>query len=186
MYNEPKEVMSLTDFEEKTFASRTIYEGKVVNLQVDHVHLPDGRTSKREIVKHPGAVAVIAITPENKLILVRQYRKALEKTIIEIPAGKLEPGEDPAICAKRELEEETGYRAKNVRPLVSFYTSPGFANEYLHLYVAENLEEGKVNLDQDEFVELVEYTKEECIQAIQSQEICDAKTVLAVHLWQEN
>lgn len=181
----PKEVMRLTHFEEKTFASQTIYEGTVVKLQVDHVHLPDGSTSKREIVKHPGAVAIIAITPENKMVLVRQYRKALEKTTLEIPAGKLEPGEDPAICAKRELEEETGYRAETVQPLVAFYTSPGFADEYVHLFVAENFEEGTMDLDQDEFVELVEYTKEECIQAIHSQEICDAKTVLAVHLWPE-
>ncbi|MFC7441030.1 NUDIX domain-containing protein [Laceyella putida] len=174
----------MRNFEEKTIASETIFSGKVVHLQVDEVRLPDGRTAKREIVKHPGAVAVLAITEEKKLVLVRQYRKPLEKTILEIPAGKLEAGEEPSACAARELEEETGYRAKGLSHVVSFYTSPGFADELLHIYQADGLAKGQGNPDQDEFVELVECTLEECMEHIQNGDIMDAKTVAAVYLWQ--
>lgn len=174
----------MKDFEERTISSQMIYNGRIVRLVVDDVLLPNGEKSKREVVQHPGAVAVMAVTKENRLVLVRQYRKALEKTTLEIPAGKLEKDERPEVCALRELEEETGYRAKTIKPLYSFYTSPGFANEIVHLFWAEELEEGAVHLDQDEFIELVEYTKDECIAAIEAEEICDAKTILAVQLWQ--
>ncbi|SEN21208.1 ADP-ribose pyrophosphatase [Lihuaxuella thermophila] len=170
--------------EEKTIKSETIFEGRVVRLQIDQVELPNGETSTREIVKHPGAVSVMAVTNENKLVLVRQFRKPLEKTILEIPAGKLESGEDPIDCAFRELEEETGYRAAEMQHVYSFYTSPGFADEYLHLYLAKGLTKGKNQPDQDEFVELVELTLEECLDKIAEGDICDAKTVAAVLLWQ--
>lgn len=173
------------EFEEKTITSKKIFDGKIIKLFVDEVVLPNGQQSKREIVKHPGAVAVVAITNEDKLVLVKQYRKALEKTTLEIPAGKLEAGEEPVECAIRELEEETGYRAKHVQPLYSFYTSPGFADEIIHLFWAEDLEQGVVQLDQDEFVDLVEYSLEECVAAIEANQICDAKTILAVHLWKQ-
>jgi ADP-ribose pyrophosphatase len=172
------------DLEEKTIISKTVFEGKVIRLQVDDVQLPNGNISKREIVKHPGAVAIMAVTDENKMVFVRQFRKPLEKTILEIPAGKLEAGEDPLACAVRELEEETGYKAGEVKHVVSFYTSPGFADEYLHVYEARNLAAGKVNLDQDEFVERIELSLEESMERIKSGEICDAKTVAAVYLWQ--
>ncbi|BCU81669.1 ADP-ribose pyrophosphatase [Polycladomyces abyssicola] len=174
----------MSRLEEKTIKSQTIYEGNIIRLQLDQVTLPDGRTSQREIVKHPGAVAVVAITDEKKLVLVRQFRKPLEKTILEIPAGKLEPGEDPRVCAFRELKEETGYRAEEMTPLVSFYTSPGFADEIIHLYVASGLHRGEARPDQDEFVELVELTLPEAWQRIADGEICDAKTVAAVYHWQ--
>ncbi|MCM3465851.1 NUDIX hydrolase, partial [Bacillus licheniformis] len=121
---------------EKTISSQTIYEGKVITLKVDEVLLPNGHTAKREIVTHQGAVAVMALTDEGKLVAVRQFRKPLEQVIVELPAGKLEPGEEPLACAKRELQEETGYQAKDYTLLSSFFTSPGFANEILHLYLA--------------------------------------------------
>lgn len=174
----------MNNLEEKTIRSDTIFEGRVIRLQIDQVKLPNGETSAREIVKHPGAVSVMAVTEENKLVLVRQFRKPLEKTILEIPAGKLESGEDPKECAFRELEEETGYRAAQMEHVFSFYTSPGFADEYLHLYKAKGLTKGKRQLDQDEFVELVELTLDECMERIVAGEICDAKTVAAVLLWQ--
>jgi len=174
----------MSRLEEKTVKSQTIYEGNIIRVQLDQVILPDGGTSQREIVKHPGAVAVVAITDEKKLVLVRQFRKPLEKTILEIPAGKLEPGEDPRACAFRELEEETGYQAEEMTPLVSFYTSPGFADEIMHLYVANGLRKGEAQPDQDEFVELVELTLPEAWQRIADGEICDAKTVAAVYYWQ--
>lgn len=170
--------------EEKTIQSQTIFSGKIIRLQVDEVLLPNGKTSTREIVKHPGAVSVIAITNENKLVLVRQFRKPLEKTILELPAGKIEPGEDPIACAWRELEEETGYKAERMEHLVSFYTSPGFANEYLYVYCAKGLTKGETHPDQDEFVELVELTFAECLDRIRSGEICDAKTIVAIYYWQ--
>ncbi|NQD66676.1 NUDIX hydrolase [Bacillus haikouensis] len=173
-------------FEEKTISTEKIYQGKIIDLQVDEVTLPNGKTSKRELIKHPGAVAVIALTPEGKLVMVEQYRKALEKSIVEIPAGKLEPGEEPIITAARELEEETGYGCEKLEHLISFYTSPGFADELVHLYAAKNikrLEEAR-ELDEDEFVELLEVTVEEASVLIKEEKIHDAKTAYAVQYLQ--
>ncbi|WP_124727246.1 NUDIX domain-containing protein [Staphylospora marina] len=168
--------------EEKTIASRTLFEGRVVRLQVDEVLLPNGNTSTREIIKHPGAVCVMAVTEEGKLILVRQYRKAMDKVTLEIPAGKLNPGEDPAACALRELEEETGLVAEGLDPVIAFYTAPGFTDERIHFFRARGLKRGTFRPDEDEFVERVELTLEECREKIKSGEICDAKTVMAVWL----
>lgn len=169
-------------FEEKTIHTTSIFKGKVIDLQVDEVELPDGKTSKREIVKHPGAVAVIALTKDKRLVLVEQYRKPLEKSIIEIPAGKLEPGEQPETCARRELEEETGYTSDRLEFVTSFYTSPGFADELIYIYAARDLRqlEEKKDLDDDEFVELIECTQEEAEQLEKEQKIQDAKTSYAI------
>ncbi|MCP1144212.1 NUDIX domain-containing protein [Lysinibacillus endophyticus] len=171
-------------FEEKTISSNQIFNGKVISLKVDDVLLPNGNQSKREIVNHPGAVAVIAITDEGKLILVEQYRKALERSIIEIPAGKLEPGEAPEVTARRELEEETGYGCHKLSYLQTFATSPGFADEVIHLFVAEQLFEivEKAELDEDEFVELMQVSVEEAEEMVKDGRIYDAKTAFAV-LW---
>jgi ADP-ribose pyrophosphatase len=171
---------------EKTLKTEQIFSGKVISLQVDEVELPNGNVSKREIVKHPGAVAVIPVTAENKIVMVEQYRKALERTIIEIPAGKLEKGEKPEICAARELEEETGYECNNMEWLISFYTSPGFADEIIHLYKATGLSK-KLNAaspDEDEFVNLMEFSLDEAVQLINEQKIYDAKTAYAVQYMQ--
>ncbi|MDN7244096.1 NUDIX hydrolase [Planococcus shenhongbingii] len=171
-------------FEEKTISSNRIYEGKIINLKVDEVSLPNGHTSKRELVEHPGAVALVAITEDNKIIMVEQYRKALERTIIEIPAGKIEKGEAPEYTAMRELEEETGYTADKLVLIQSFSTSPGFADEVIHLYAAEGLKKSTSGavLDEDEFVELMEVTVEEAEQLMKENRIYDAKTAFAV-LW---
>lgn len=169
-------------FEEKTTYTTPIYDGKIVKLQVDEVILPNGKAAKREIIKHPGAVAVIAITNEDKLVMVEQYRKALERSIVEIPAGKLEPGEEPIVTARRELEEETGYGAHTFTFLQAFATSPGFADEIIHLFVAKDLYqiEDKAGLDEDEFVELLEVSLEEAQAMVADERIYDAKTALAV------
>ncbi|WP_188632593.1 NUDIX hydrolase [Lentibacillus kapialis] len=170
-------------FEEKTTHTEKIYDGKVVKLQVDDVVLPDGETSKRELIKHPGAVGVIPITKENKIVFVEQYRKPLEQSLVEIPAGKLEEGEAPKVTAKRELEEETGYTVREPMAFVaSFYTSPGFADEMMHLYLAKNLElvGYPATGDDDEFIELVELTLEEAKQYVKNKRIHDAKTNYAV------
>ena len=173
-------------FEEKTIASEQIYSGKVISLRVEDVELPDGKTSKRELIKHPGAVAVIALTPENKIILVEQYRKALERSLVEIPAGKLEPGEEPVRSAERELEEETGYECSKMEHITSFYTSPGFADELVHMYLAHDLrvKENAAGLDEDEFVEVLELTLEEAEEYIKEGRIKDAKTAYAVQYLQ--
>lgn len=174
-------------FEEKTTQSKSIFEGRVISLKVDEVKLPNGKTGTREIINHPGAVAIIALTPERKIVLVEQYRKALERSIIEIPAGKLEKGEEPITTAIRELEEETGYKAEKFTFLQAFATSPGFADEIIHLFLAENLSnvENKADLDEDEFVELLEVTVEEAEQLVAEGKIFDAKTAFAV-LWVKN
>ncbi|MFP7493726.1 NUDIX hydrolase [Terribacillus saccharophilus] len=169
-------------FEEKTIETSKIYDGKVISLRVDTVSLPDGNTSKRELIKHPGAVAIIPITKDGKIIFVEQYRKALEKSIIEIPAGKLEPGEEPEVTAVRELEEETGYTTQNLKKLGSFYTSPGFADELLHVYEADDIEPmaEKIAGDDDEFVELKQLTLEEAEALVAEERIHDAKTMYAL------
>ena len=174
-------------FEEKTIQSKPIFEGRVISLKVDEVELPNGKIGKREIINHPGAVAIIALTADNKIVLVEQYRKALERSIIEIPAGKLEKGEAPLTTAIRELEEETGYQAKKFTFIQAFATSPGFADEIIHIYLAENLSlvEEKADLDEDEFVELMEVTVEEAEKLVIEGKIFDAKTAFAV-LWVKN
>lgn len=171
-------------FEEKTTHSKAIYDGKVISLKVDDVILPNGAAGKREIVNHPGAVAIIAMTADNKLIVVEQYRKALERSIIEIPAGKLEPGESPEHTALRELEEETGYGCNELTYLQTFATSPGFADEVIHLFVARGLYkiEQPKSADEDEFVELMEISIEEGERLVAEQKIYDAKTAFAL-LW---
>lgn len=167
---------------EKTVANETIYEGKVISLRVEDVELPDGKLAKRELVKHPGAVAVLAVTAEGKLVFVRQFRKALERTLVEIPAGKIEPGEDKRITAIRELEEETGYRAEQFEYIQSFATSPGFADEVIHLYVATGLQkvENPAAGDEDEFIDILECTIEEAEQLVADGEVFDAKTLYAI------
>ena len=173
-------------FEEKTLSSEKIFTGKIISLQVDDVELPNGKTSKREIIKHPGAVAIIALTVENKIVMVEQYRKAMERSIVEIPAGKLEKGEEPLECAKRELEEETGYECEKMEHLISFYTSPGFADELVHVFLAQNItkKENAAGLDEDEFVEVLELTLEEAEHYIKEGKIYDAKTAYAVQYLQ--
>ncbi|MFC5448001.1 NUDIX hydrolase [Paenibacillus aestuarii] len=170
-------------FEEITLSSESVFKGRIISLQVDQVQLPNGGTASREIIRHPGAVAVIPLL-EDRMIVVEQYRKPLEKSQVEIPAGKLDPGEEPLQAALRELEEETGYRSEHVKHVSSFYTSPGFADEIIHLYVAEQLVKGEARPDEDEFLECEAITLEQAQQYIREGRISDAKTILAVYAWQ--
>ncbi|GAE30964.1 NUDIX hydrolase [Halalkalibacter hemicellulosilyticus] len=165
---------------EKTIKTTEIYKGKIIDLQLEEVELPDGRTSIREVIKHPGAVAVLPIKEDGKLVLVRQYRKALQKSIIEIPAGKLEENEEPKLAAMRELEEETGYKTNSLTFIGSFYTSPGFADELIHLYVTRDLEVGQSQTDEDEFIDVLEIDLQEAEKLIEEQKIHDAKTMYAI------
>lgn len=170
--------------EEKTIHRQMIFEGKVISLRIEDVALPNGQIAKRELVAHPGAVAIVAITNEGHLIFVKQYRKALERTLIEIPAGKIEQGEAPEMTALRELEEETGYTTKDLTFIQSIATSPGFADEIIHLYVARQLiqVENPIAGDEDEFIDVITVPLEEAEEMIQTGDIIDAKTVVAIHL----
>ncbi|MDQ0111611.1 NUDIX hydrolase [Paenibacillus harenae] len=167
---------------EETISTEPVFQGKMISLQVDTVALPEGRTATREIVKHPGAAAVMALL-DGKLLVVEQFRKPLEKFQIEIPAGKLDPGEEPLTAASRELEEETGYIAKDLKLLSAFYTSPGFADEKLYVYFAEQVEEGVRNPDEDEDLNVEAITMEQADAYIAEGRISDAKTILAVYAW---
>ncbi|EGQ1671137.1 TPA: NUDIX hydrolase, partial [Staphylococcus pseudintermedius] len=166
-------------FEEKTISKESIYKGKIIEVEKHKVSLPNNETAYREVVKHNGAVAICALTPDQQVILVKQYRKALEQELLEIPAGKLEPGEDRESAAMRELEEETGYKAKKLTLIGEVYGTPGFSNEKISVYFADNLVEGKVNLDEDEFVEKVLYSLDDVKKAVEARTIEDAKTFIA-------
>jgi ADP-ribose pyrophosphatase len=176
----------MKDLTEKTIAEDTVYKGKVIHLKVKKVTLPDGKIGTREVIEHPGAVAIIATTEENKLVVVRQFRKPLERTIVEIPAGKLELNEDPLQCAKRELEEETGYRCGDLKKIGAFYTSPGFSDQIIHVYYTTELSKGMQQTDSDEFVDVIEVTLDEALDMIETGEIIDAKTIYAVQYLQLN
>lgn len=176
------------EFEEKTLSRKEIYKGPIFQLVQDQVELPEGKgRGQRDLIFHNGAVCVLAVTSTNKIVLVKQYRKAIEKVSYEIPAGKLEIGEnaDPEAAALRELEEETAYTGK-LRLLYDFYSAIGFCNERLRLYVASDLEkvENPRPQDEDETLELLEVTMKEALSLIQSGDICDAKTIMAIQYWQ--
>ncbi|WP_250673208.1 NUDIX hydrolase [Paraclostridium ghonii] len=171
--------------EEQTVSSDRIYTGKVISLKVDTVEVPKKGYQKREIIEHPGAVGIVAITDENKVLLVRQYRKAVEKVLWEIPAGKLEQGESPKDCASRELKEETGYSANNIKLIHKFYTSAGFSNQKIYIYLATDLEKGECNLDEDEFLELHEVDIKDVYEMIDKNDIEDAKTSIGLLLTKE-
>lgn len=168
------------DFEEKSYATNRIYEGKVLNLRVDDILLPDGKKGKREIVEHNGGVGVIGVTANREVYMVTQYRIAAGKMMLEIPAGKLEKGEDPLECGKRELIEETGYKGNNFEYLGTYYATPGYCQEKLHIYLATNLEWVGQNLDEGEFLNVKKYSLDELFDMVMKNEIIDCKTAIAI------
>lgn len=166
---------------EKSVKSQRIFEGKVINLRVDTVEIAqNGNIATRELVEHPGGVGIVALTNSGKVCLVRQYRRPFDEVTIEIPAGKLEWGEEHYSCGRRELREETGYSAEEFVYLGEFYPTPGFCNEKIHIYFASGLSEGETDLDENEFVEICEYSFDELIDMIMKNEIKDAKTVIGI------
>src|SRR5437879_2901745 len=144
--------MKLTDrYKERFLKIAHQHHGKAVGFRVDHIRLPDGKTGAREYLTHPGAVGVLAFARPDRLLLIKQYRYPIGQFTYEIPAGKLAKGEDPLACVKRELEEETGFVAKKIRRMASFWPTAAFSNEVIHLYVAQDLRPTQMNPDDDEY-----------------------------------
>ncbi len=165
-------------------ATRRAYTGRIISIDVDDVRFPDGSTGSLEMVRHSGASAVVPLLDEDEedpqVVLIRQYRYAAEGFLYEIPAGRLDPGESPADCAKRELREETGYRADRVEPLFTMFTTPGFTDEKIHLFLARGLTLGETAREADEFMELVPTRMSRALSMVERGEIQDAKTALAL------
>lgn len=168
--------------EEKTISSDRVYTGRVISLKVDTVEIPQQGYRKREIVEHGGAVGIVALTDDNKVVLVKQFRKPIEKIIWEIPAGKLEIGENPRDCAIRELKEETGYTAENIKLIHKFYTSAGFSNEKIYIYLATGLTPGESQLESGENLDPYIVDFEEAYNMVLKNEIEDGKTSIGLLL----
>ena len=160
--------------------TRNIYSGKIITLNIDTVTLPNGVTIDLEMVRHPGAAAVVPLKENGTVVLIKQFRHAAGGFIYEIPAGKLHPGEDPRNCAARELEEEIGYQPGKLELLASIFTAPGFTDEVIHVYKATGLTKGRQHLDRDEVLEIVEVPLREAIEMIRGGTIRDAKTMVGL------
>lgn len=167
---------------EKPVASEQLYEGRIINLRRDTVILPNGKTAIREVVEHPGAVAIVPVAADGRVILVRQFRHPVGQVLLEIPAGKLDKGEDPDDCARRELEEETGFAAANLKRMASIVTTPGFTNEIIHIYLATGLTPTTQHPDEDEFLAVEPYDRGQIRDLIVAGELVDAKTILGLLL----
>jgi ADP-ribose pyrophosphatase len=174
--------------DEPTVSTRRIHEGRIINLREDVILLPSGREAKREIVEHKGAVCVVPVLGDGRIVLVRQYRKPAEEALLEVPAGGLEVGESPSECASRELMEECGFRPGKLSPLYEAFLAPGYSTELMYAFVAEDLSEERAQADEDENVAVEIYTPEEIVAMMGRLEIRDAKTVsaLALYLLQKN
>ena len=167
---------------EKTLYSNEIFKGKILTLRVDTVMLENGRQSTREIIEHGGAVCIVALNNNNEVLLVKQFRKAIEDSLLEVPAGRLEQDEDPEEAALRELREETGYRAKFLKPIGRFYTTPGFTDEIMYVFLAQGLVPDPLQPDDDEFVEVIKVKKSLMIDMVMTGNIQDGKTIAALYL----
>ncbi len=168
---------------EERISSRAVYRGRVVNLSVDQVRLASGRSATREVIRHPGAVVILAVDADDNVLLVRQYRYATNHVLLELPAGTLEPDEDPLDCAVRELAEETGFQAGRWRRLGGFFSAPGFCTEYLHAFLATELEEGRPHADEDEELALLRIPLAEVRRRVDEGEIEDAKSLATLLLF---
>lgn len=171
---------------EKTIASKTVFEGRIMSIDVLDVELPDGRTSTREIVRHGPAVAVIARRRDGRFVFIRQFRKAMERICFEVMAGNVDPGEASEVAAIRELKEETGYEPDSIKLMGPTYPSVGYCTERIDMYYADVHEPGETNFDHDENIETVLLTEEEMDEKIRANEVQDAKTLAAWMLYKTN
>jgi ADP-ribose pyrophosphatase len=164
--------------------TQEIYQGRVVNLRVDTIEVADGLNVRREVVEHPGAVVIVPVDPQGRVLWVRQYRHAAGKELLEMPAGTLERGESPDACARREIAEETGFEAASLETLGSFYTAPGFCTEYMYAYAATGLAPAiGAHADDDEDIEVEPLSVEESLRRIDAGDVIDAKSLAAFFLY---
>lgn len=171
--------------EEETLSSRTVYGGRAVKLRIDTVRMPSGRETTREIVEHSDCVAIIAVDDKDNILLVNQFRKSVEKELLEIPAGGIDPAETPEDCVRRELREETGFLPRKVERLGGFYSSPGYCTEYLHLYLATDLVSSPLQAEDSESIRLVRMPLAQIPGLIASGSICDAKSIAGLLIFLE-
>ena len=172
----------MSDLKEYKLSSKIIHQGRFLDVRRDDVRLPNGKTTTREWIKHPGAACIVPILPDGQIALIRQYRYPVSQEMIELPAGKLDSGESPEECAKRELEEEIGYKTGKLTYLTHIHPAIGFASEKMWLYLAEELEKTERNTDHDEFVELIPATVSNAVSMVWDRKITDVKTIIGI-LW---
>ena len=165
---------------EKSIQEKCLYEGKIIRLMDIDVELQNGKQAKREVIRHPGGSAVVAFNVKGEIALVRQFRVAMGRFMLELPAGKLDKGEDPFLAGKRELAEETGMRAANWSKLGEYVSSPGFCDEVIYLYMAQGETMGERNLDEDEFLDVIWMPFEEAVQSVLNGTICDGKSICGI------
>lgn len=165
---------------EKKISSEYIFDGKLLQVYRDTIELPNGEPATREYIKHQGAVAVVPVTDDNEIIAVRQYRYPIGRVTVEIPAGKLDKGEEPLTAAKRELSEETGVEGADIEYIGGLYPSVAYTDEIIHMYVAKNLKYGEMHTDEDEFLDVVKIKIDDFVDMILKGEIMDSKTQAAV------
>lgn len=169
-------------YREETVETEMIYNGKVINVKRDKVKIGDDLTSYRELVEHNGGVCILAVNEKREILMVKQYRKPFDEILLELPAGKLEKDEKPEDCAIRELEEETGFKPLKLYHMHTIYPSPGFCNEKLYLYFCNEMVTGKVNPDEDEFVEVETILYEDAVKMIFEGKIKDAKSIVGIFM----
>jgi ADP-ribose pyrophosphatase len=171
---------------EKTLKSQVVYDGRVVRLRVDTVTTANGRETTREIVEHSDVIVVVPIDAEDNVLMVRQYRKPVEKELLELPAGGIDHGEDPEDAVRRELREEIGYLPQKLERLGGFYSAPGYCSEYLHLYLATDLVPSRLLAEDTEEISLVRVSAEQIEDLIASGQLCDAKTIAGLLTYREH
>jgi|TARA_X000001036_G_scaffold429755_1_gene461409 ADP-ribose pyrophosphatase len=172
----------MTDLKESRITTEVVYKGDFLDVRRDEVLLPNGETGTREWINHPGAVVIIPILPNGEIALIKQFRYAARSEFLELPAGKLDEGEDPKACAFRELEEEIGYRAGKMQFIANIHPAIGFANEIMSIYLAEDLKKTNYNRDKDEFIELIPTNMEEALNLVWENKITDVKSIIGL-LW---
>ena len=170
---------------QKTLSSKIVFEGRAVKLRVDTIQMPDGRQTTREIVEHGACIAVVAVDEQNNVLLVSQYREAVEKELLEIPAGGVDPGEDVETAVKREMQEETGYLPQKLENLGGYYLAPGYSTEYLHLYLAADLLPSRLMAEDTEGIKIVRVPVSQIRKLLTSGKICDGKSIAGLYVFLE-